>query len=707
MNRLKILIALIVALVSVACSTPVSATVATTSTAVLLFDIGMHIEPFGATPSKIVTGNSVPPNAPKQPSGGDFNNPQFFKRHVQDIQTIATIVEKHGGRMTIQTQSPFTTQAYKSNDSILADLEARGHEIALHFHEDAHLGKNGNALSAETWCAVMKEEIALIHQAGSKEPIRFWSGGNLYPNLLQAAACAGLDVNSDWKNPQTQTTDPALMGIHPWRPAGGSNGSDVSAFVKHDPNGKIIYLPDGRFPRTDFNSMRRSETTGGDEAYFEFLKQSLLNSLAAAEPNQANVFHITIHSGEFRGDPKNPFGVIDKFLTEAVDPLVQQGKVKWATFSEMADAYKISQQSSVNSQQSNAQSFDYAQDKSPTSNIQLPSSIAQTPSCSAYMSFVINTHDWTRVNESADTLLRFSALFEKYNVRGDFYLTAPTVEAYVNQRPDVVERLKNSGDPRQERGASVTISYHIRPPHPAYIGFDQRLKTLDDKTLEQTLRDYETYRLDLATGNLDKTQPGGYAYVAQVFGHKPVVASPMSNDPRVRKTLLKIYAELGAQMQVQYHEEGTAIDQPLVKSDGLWVRPSDFSITCIKMENNRDNFWWNLIDTPRANEFNPTTLLKNKLDEWSAPRAPFITALIHEDNLYGSGTGWGGIYYANGDQSKPLAPPYNINAPDTSRPRAQSSRDAIWQAYEEMVAYASQNLCVVTSQDIVALAKPK
>jgi hypothetical protein len=254
------------------------------------------------------------------------------------------MVEKHRGRMTIQAQSPFTTEAIKLNDPILADLEARGHEIALHFHEDAHLGKNGNTLATETWCAVMKEEIGYIHQAGAKDPLRFWSGGNLYPNLLQAGACARLDVNSDWKNPQTQSADPALIGIHPWRPAGGVKGSDVSAFAQNDPNGKIIYLPDGLFARNDFNSMRRADNSGGDQAYFEFLKQSLQQSLAAAEPNQTNVFHITIHSGEFRGDPQHPFAVIDQFLTQVVDPLVQQSKLKWATFSEMADAYRANGQ---------------------------------------------------------------------------------------------------------------------------------------------------------------------------------------------------------------------------------------------------------------------------------------------------------------------------------------------------------------------------
>ncbi len=307
-----------------------------TSGGVLLFTIGVHIEPLGATVSALV------PNA-KTGNGGQgasYTIANLFNNHVKDIQTVASIVEKHSGRMTIQAQSPFTTAVVQNKNTLLAELESRGHEIGLHFHEDAHLGKNAESLSKDIWCAVMKEEIGYIKQTGVKGNVRYWSGGNLYVNLLDAAFCAGLEVNSDWKNPQTQTTDAALVGIHPWRPAGGTNGTDTSKFAKHDPNGKIIFLPEGSYARGDFASMRRSETAGGDEAYFEFLKKSFNDSLAAAEKDKVNVFHFTIHPGEFKGDAKNPFAVIDKFLTDVVDPQVKAGTVKWATFGEMADAYK-------------------------------------------------------------------------------------------------------------------------------------------------------------------------------------------------------------------------------------------------------------------------------------------------------------------------------------------------------------------------------
>ncbi len=295
--------------------------------AVLLFTIGMHIEPLGETVQGYKSGK------------GDYHRQDFFEKHVQDILNVTQIVETHGGRMTIQAQSPFTSVAIESGNSILADLAARGHELALHFHEDAHLGKNSEALSVQQWCDVMKQEIALITQASGVTDIRYWSGGNLYPDLFEAAACAGLDVNSDWKNPNIQQTDLSLVGVNPWRPAGGTDGTDFTLFTQNDPNGAIVFLPEGQYDKSNFASMRRSDEAGGDEAYFEYLKQSLYASLAAAQPGKVNVFHFTVHPSEFRGDPAKPFAVLEKFLTEVVDPLVASGQVQWATFSEMADAY--------------------------------------------------------------------------------------------------------------------------------------------------------------------------------------------------------------------------------------------------------------------------------------------------------------------------------------------------------------------------------
>ena len=644
---------------------------------VLLFTIGVHVEPLGAEVSQLV-GEQRPPQLPSDGRPRpDYHNPQIFQRHVQYLYELAEVVERHGGKLVVQVQSPFTTCAAKFGSSILADLEARGHEIALHFHEDAHLGKDPERLPPDIWCAVMQEEIEFIHQAGVVGPVRYWSGGNLYPDLLVAAACAGLEINSDWKDPHTQSSHELVIGVNPWRPAGGPNPDDMSAFATHDPNGPVIYLPDGELTPTHFRDKRRIMAERGPAAWFEVLRDDLLRSLAAARPDRVNVHHFTVHPGEFSPE------LIDRFLAEVVDPLVAQGKVRWATFSEMADAFIAWEKEHPGIDPRSAE------------GAAAPPDEPDEPTCRGYITFAVNVHDFKHVEESADTLLRLIDLFEKYGVRGDFYLTAPQVHFYLEQRPDVIERLRQSG---------MTISYHVRPPHPTVPGFDRCLEGLSPEELERTLRDYETYRLDLVTGGLLRDQPGGYSFVKEIFGRAPVVASVP--NPRWRAAVLPVLAELGARMTLIYHETVTDPENPFEWVHGLLVRPSDFSVTRWSVPGRpQEAFWWNMLDTPFAEEYNPTLRLKQLLGEWSHERPPFITVLIHENNFYRQGgTPWALVYYEDPRKGRPKSPPFDLDAPDPSRPRSPENQAAIWAAYEELVAYAAEHLCVVTSADIVRMA---
>ncbi len=288
----------------------------------LLFEIGVHIEPLRG-----------------QGRGqGDYNQQAFFERHVEDIRILARLVERYGGKLTVQAQTPFTLVAIRSGETLFADLESRDHEIALHFHEDAHLGANPETLPVGTWAATLAQEISYLKQAGATR-VRYWSGGNLYPGVLDAAAVAGLDVMSDWKNPHTQQTNRLVVGVNPWRPSAGPSERDLAAFARHDSHGMIIYLPDGLYDPEGFASKRQIARKGGAPAYFDFITESLERSLRAAQPDRVNVFHITIHPGEFRGVAAEPYAAVDRFLAKVVNPLVVAGKVRWATFSEMADAF--------------------------------------------------------------------------------------------------------------------------------------------------------------------------------------------------------------------------------------------------------------------------------------------------------------------------------------------------------------------------------
>jgi len=306
---------------------------------VLLFGIGVHIEPFGAQVSTIAldAGASLRTLDPRQMN---YNQRPDFERHVEDLLNLAAAVEEHAGVLTIQAQTPFTTSCVRFDNTVLSDLEDRGHEIGLHFHENVHLGEDEKGLPPEVWTAVMQEEIAWIHRAGVQGRVRYWSGGNLYPQLLQAAADAGLSLNSDWKNPATQSAPISLIDIHPWRPSGGTDGEDLTAFAAHDPNGNIIFLPGGRIDPVAFAHKNEIRASDGLEGWLQVLEDALLASLAAARADRVNVFHFTVHPGEFVGNPERPYELLRDFLDDVVDPLVAKGRIQWATFSEMGAAFE-------------------------------------------------------------------------------------------------------------------------------------------------------------------------------------------------------------------------------------------------------------------------------------------------------------------------------------------------------------------------------
>ncbi|MGQ9909145.1 MAG: hypothetical protein ACUVS2_09960 [Candidatus Flexifilum sp.] len=326
---------------------------------------------------------------------------------------------------------------------------------------------------------------------------------------------------------------------------------------------------------------------------------------------------------------------------------------------------------------------------------------AQEDAPAAYFSFIINVHDWIRGDESAAVISRLIDLFEAYGVRGDFYLTAPVAQYYADNHPDVVEKLCAS---------DMTISYHVRPPHPLNQGFDASLRGLHGRALYEAIYAAETQALDLTTGELIPDQVGGYRYVAQLCGRNPVALGIPNNNPEIRSTALQVYTDLGAQMIIDEHETGA----PLERVGELWSRPSDFSITRWTVPGvNEPLFWWEMLNQDRADAYDPVAYLNAQLNAWTptADRPAYITALIHEENFYWrGGTPWDGIYLevTGPNQRRPLRPPFDLSAEPTAGAwRSDENQALIWQTYEVLVARVTYDptLRVVTSEDIIALAE--
>lgn len=311
----------------------------------------------------------------------------------------------------------------------------------------------------------------------------------------------------------------------------------------------------------------------------------------------------------------------------------------------------------------------------------------------------MSTHDWHFTDDSAEKVLRLIGGFERHHVRRDFYLTAPLVGSYAAKRPDVIGRLKDS---------EMTISYHTRAPHPLWRSFSKPLAVGEGEALADVLRDYESFQLDLRTGQLNRNQLGGYRYVEQVFGRKPVAVGTSDAPPPVKAASSRVFAGLGAKVAVYEHESGTKLEQPFDFRDGILARPSDFSVTRFATANDPQGaFWWNMVGTPREAEFDPLALLKKQLAEWRAPRAPFITVLIHENDSYREGgPGWNSIYVEDqGPRSRARRAPFDLDTPPSGKARPVEVREAIFRKYEELVSYAAANLRVVTSKEVSAMSR--
>ncbi len=324
---------------------------------------------------------------------------------------------------------------------------------------------------------------------------------------------------------------------------------------------------------------------------------------------------------------------------------------------------------------------------------------APTPSTSAkpnaatkrgYITFVINVHEWGHVDESAAILDDLCALYTAHGVKGDFYVTSVMADKLAASHPDTVTAMKAHG-----------ISYHVRPPQPLYEGFDSAFKALSGDALISAVRDFETYGQSLATGEIDRSRSGGYTRVKEVFGKAPCAVSAQNSNQTIVAAAASVWKAMGARMILAFHEGQSDPDNPLVQKDGLLVRPSHFKLTHVDAA--EKVFWWNAVSAGQGGD--PTEALKAQLDAWNHPKLPYAAALIHENNFYRAGPeSWTSIYYADKTKTVVQAPPYDLTATEWGKARDSASKEAIWSAYSALVAYCAENLNVVTSEDIVALA---
>ena len=274
------------------------------------------------------------------------------------------------------------------------------------------------------------------------------------------------------------------------------------------------------------------------------------------------------------------------------------------------------------------------------------------------VAFIINTHDWMHPENSAATIRQIVELHDKMNIPVDIYLDDQIIQKYEEVDPEIFSLLKETPE--------VSVSYHLRPPYPYYVGFDwMNLKEKSSDEIRTTIENYETHAIDLATGQPTE-EAGGYAHLKELMGYAPPVIAGVAAP--FQKIANEVYADMGARMTLVHGKE-TNIG---AFQFNLALRPENVEV---KVYEKKD-------ETPFAD------ILKSALNKTSSNK--YINLKWHEDNFSWSGNLFDPVYYGNKDRSEILTPPYAINGQGGSTERTQAQKDEQWRRYEEALTYMKE-----------------
>lgn len=282
-----------------------------------------------------------------------------------------------------------------------------------------------------------------------------------------------------------------------------------------------------------------------------------------------------------------------------------------------------------------------------------------------YTLFILNVHDWLLGDSSIETVNKVIDIHEEYEIPVNVYLTDPMVQLYLEEAPDLIERLKTS--------EYVTVSYHTRPPAPYYGNFDfVGLHELSDEEIYDKIMEYETHEIDLSTG-LPTEEKGGYAYLTELMGYAPLTVGSYSEYKNVEAQAIKVYKELGATFTLVHGVTSTLEDT----KGGLYLRPEQIELKLYES---------------KALSSKAADVVEAAMAAFTgdSSKGIFMNIKFHEDNFYLNGTPWLYNFYTDGKDSDPKATPFDVETVKVKE-KTEVEQVHMWELYEEAVQYVKDN----------------
>jgi hypothetical protein len=603
---------------------------------------------------------------------GEFKDDELqklFELHVEQLEYGMDLAEEYGAILTIETEKPFARANTVWNRNFMKEIWTRGHGVGTHC--DIGFGKTAPK-TFEDFVNALKENKALVDALVGEENNKGCSGAGGQLDWVLAALEAGFNyidgvvgmhyLSMPLENRPEGWTDEYIHStayhenapvdledrIHPIRMA---NATDF----EEDEEGELVLLA-GSLGRLD----RMAEEAAGEECKTECVFNEADVDIAIKKIREAAALHDTSSVGKVdvylpanNFDPENET-VLRYFFSEAAK-LAEEGMVEWASQLQVYEATQTTETSTAST--------------SSTAQEEILSVEPVTEDDAIYTMFSMNVHDWVFPKESIETINHVIDIHEKYDVPVDIYVDDPVFQIYVDQAPELIERLKTSD--------VVTVCYHIRPPYPYYpdfdwLGFDQ----MSEDEIYATLLDYEEHELDLETAE-PTDEPGGYQYVKDTIGYAPPIVG-VTGGKSTGAMLSKVYAEKGTLFAVVHGRE-IELGQ---EQYGLAIRPEHVELKLYEA----------VRTTTDGGQVVEASLLEMpSAQEVEGPR--FLGIKYHENNFYSLGTTFNYAFWADPEAKEGmLYPPYDLSLTEQAALRSKAEQAEHWELYESAVAYVAEHV---------------
>ena len=245
----------------------------------------------------------------------DYTTLSGYTGVVNKLNRLATIVESHGGRLSIYTELEFM-QGCVVHGNILRTLKQQGHSVGVYvdiptdlLHEE---DRKLYVQQRKTYCETLMEcSIAAI------------ASGTQINNTVDELSVMGFNVISEYIDPYT--LEPIKFEPYVYRP-------DSQDFTQEDKNGNIVYVPGvshwgwNRHPITA-QSMNEIEL-------------SLRTSLNKKVSSRVNSWYLPIHIADLdKTNWNTELNLLDGLFTSVVDPLVSTEQVEWKTIQDIYEKF--------------------------------------------------------------------------------------------------------------------------------------------------------------------------------------------------------------------------------------------------------------------------------------------------------------------------------------------------------------------------------